>query len=312
MNIPTSLRLGSFLLLLASLLLLSACSSSGSRSGSGGYYSTDGPPSNVPKNLDAIPDAVPRNEALARGPNKPYTVMGQNFVPDTSGQPYKKQGRASWYGKKFHGNKTSNGESYDMFAMTAAHPTLPIPSYVRVTRVSNGKSVVLRVNDRGPFLHGRVIDLSYVAAYKLGMLGPGSTEVIVERVTPDDMKQAPIRPMVADIPAPVTAPQVLLPPVAATSVATSSARSPAPQSPTTPGAVYLQIGAFTQPSNAQQLLEQASQRIPSPLNQSLHIDEQAGPIYRVRIGPFANRQIALDSVEPIQQSTGLAPSISVR
>jgi rare lipoprotein A len=301
MNIVSSLRMGSFVLLMACILLLSACSTGGS----GGYYSTDGPPSEVPKNLDAIPDAVPRHEPLARGPNKPYTVMGQNFVPDTSGRPYKAQGRASWYGKKFHGRKTSNGETYDMFAMTAAHPTLPIPSYVRVTRVSNGESVVLRVNDRGPFLRGRVIDLSYVAAYKLGMLGPGSTEVIVERVTPDDMKQAPVRTMVANIPPPVTAPQAL------PDMATAPVSYRAPQTTATTGAVYLQIGAFTQPSNAQQLLEEASQRIPSPLNQSLHIDEQAGPIYRVRIGPFANRQVALESVEPIEQSIGLAPSISV-
>lgn len=309
MNKVISVRLGSFFLLMACLLLLSACSTGPSRSGSGGYYSTDGPPSDVPKNLDAIPDAVPRQEPLARGPNKPYKVMGQNFVPDTSGQPYKKQGRASWYGKKFHGNKTSNGETYDMFAMTAAHPTLPIPSYVRVTRISNGKSVVLRVNDRGPFLHGRVIDLSYVAAYKLGMLGPGSTEVIVERVTPDDMKQAPIRPMVADIPKPTNAPQAL--PAVVIAPVTMPVSSRTPQSIGSAGAVYLQIGAFTQPSNAQQLLEQATQRIPAPLNQSLHIDEQAGPIYRVRIGPFANRQIALESVQPIEQSIGLAPSISV-
>lgn len=309
MNRVKSVRLGSFILLMTGFLLLSACSTGPSRSGSGGYYSTDGPPTDVPKNLDAIPDAVPRNEPLARGPNRPYKVMGQNFVPDTSGNPYKKQGRASWYGKKFHGNKTSNGETYDMFAMTAAHPTLPIPSYVRVTRISNGKSVVLRVNDRGPFLHGRVIDLSYVAAYKLGMLGPGSTEVIVERVTPEDMKQAPIRPMVADIPTPTTVPQAL--PAVAVAPTTIPALSRAPQSVASAGTVYLQIGAFTQPSNAQQLLEQATQRIPSPLNQSLHIDEQAGPIYRVRIGPFANRQIALESVQPIEQSIGLAPSISV-
>ncbi len=309
MNKVTSIRLGSFFLLMTGLLLLSACSTGPSRSGSGGYYSTDGPPSEIPKNLDAVLDAVPRNEPLARGPNKPYTVMGQNFVPDTSGKPYKKQGRASWYGKKFHGNKTSNGETYDMFAMTAAHPTLPIPSYVRVTRVSNGKSVVLRVNDRGPFLHGRVIDLSYVAAYKLGMLGPGSTEVIVERVTPGDMKQAPIRPMVADIPTPTNVPQAL--PAIAAAPVTMPVSSRALQSSVPAGAVYLQIGAFTQPSNAQQLLEQAAQRIPAPLNQSLHIDEQAGPIYRVRVGPFANRQIALESVQPIEQSTGLAPSISL-
>jgi rare lipoprotein A len=116
-------------------------------------------------------------------------VLGQSFTPDTSGRPYRVQGRASWYGRKFHGNPTSNGERYDMYAMTAAHPTLPIPSYVRVTRVSTGKTVVLRVNDRGPFLRGRVIDLSYVAAYQLGVLAPGSAEVIVERIMPEEIRQ---------------------------------------------------------------------------------------------------------------------------
>lgn len=292
-------RLSSLFTLATLVLLLSACST-GSGVRGGGYYSTDGPPTEIPKNLDAVPDAVPRNEPLARGPNKPYTVMGQNFVPDTSGQPYKKQGKASWYGKKFHGNKTSNGETYDMFAMTAAHPTLPIPSYVRVTRVSNGKSVVLRVNDRGPFLHGRVIDLSYVAAYKLGMLGPGSTEVIVERVTPNDMKEAPPMQMMAE--APATVPQAPSQPVTL---------APPPQTIPSSGAVYLQIGAFTQAGNAQQLLDQASRQIPSPLNQSLHIDERAGPIYRVRVGPFSNRTVALESASSIEQSLGLMPSISM-
>lgn len=284
------------------VMLLSACSST--PSGRGGYYSTDGPPTEIPKNLDAVPDAVPKHEPLARGPNKPYTVMGQQFVPDTSGQPYKKQGRASWYGKKFHGQKTSNGETYDMFAMTAAHPTLPIPSYVRVTRVSNGKSVIVRVNDRGPFLHGRIIDLSYVAAYKLGMLGPGSTEVIVQRVTPEDMDQGVANTRVVD--APTTAPMAPIPaPVSARATAASTAN------PTvSANAVYLQIGAFTQANNAQQLLEQAKLRVPAPLNQSLHIDERAGPIYRVRIGPFSDRSVALDSASTIERSLGLTPSVS--
>lgn len=166
--------------------LLAAC---GSISRKGGYYKDDGPGPNPPANLDRVPDAIPKIEPLARGPNRPYTVLGQSFTPDTSGRPYRVQGRASWYGRKFHGNPTSNGERYDMYAMTAAHPTLPIPSYVRVTRVSTGKTVVLRVNDRGPFLRGRVIDLSYVAAYQLGVLAPGSAEVIVERIMPEEIRQ---------------------------------------------------------------------------------------------------------------------------
>jgi rare lipoprotein A len=165
--------------------LIAAC---GSSSRKGGYYKDDGPGANPPANLDRVPDAVPKIEPLARGPNRPYTALGQSFTPDTSGRPYRVQGRASWYGRKFHGKPTSNGERYDMYAMTAAHPTLPIPSYVRVTRVSTGKTVVLRVNDRGPFLRGRVIDLSYVAAYQLGVIATGSAEVIVERIMPEEIR----------------------------------------------------------------------------------------------------------------------------
>ena len=181
--------------------LLAAC---GSSSRKGGYYKDDGPGANPPANLDRVPDAVPRIEPLARGPNRPYKALGKSFTPDTSGRPYRAKGQASWYGKKYHGRPTSNGERYDMYAMTAAHPTLPIPSYVRVTRVSTGRTVVLRVNDRGPFIGGRVIDLSYVAAYKLGVLTPGSAEVIVERIMPEEIRgwraQAPAADPVTQAP----------------------------------------------------------------------------------------------------------------
>ena len=182
----TVIRIGRLVCVCLVVALLAACSG-GARRG-GGYYLDDGPDANPPANLDAVPDAVPRIEPFAPSNSKPYVVFGKTYTPDTSGGPYKVQGRASWYGKKFHGNSTANGERYNMYGMTAAHPTLPLPSYARVTRVSNGKSVVLRVNDRGPFLNDRVIDLSYVAAYKLGMLGPGSAEVIVERITPDQIR----------------------------------------------------------------------------------------------------------------------------
>jgi rare lipoprotein A len=175
--------------LLATLLLsLQGCSllfqKQASRSGAGGYYLDDGPGGNPPANMDKIPDAVPRKEPLARGPNKPYDAFGKHYVPDTSSQPYKAKGVASWYGRRYHNQKTSSGELYDMYGMTAAHPTLPIPSYVRVTNVSNRKTVVLRVNDRGPFKEDRLIDLTYTAAWKLGIVGHGSAEVEVERVFP--------------------------------------------------------------------------------------------------------------------------------
>ncbi len=185
------------LAMLATALILAGCGSSpkresssgGTQSGTrgGGYYKDDGPPDQVPADLALVPDALPDIEPLASGPNKPYQVFGKRYVPDTSGRPYRAQGRASWYGRKFHGQRTSNGDIYDMYAMTAAHTTLPIPSYVRVTRVSTGQAVLLRVNDRGPFHSDRIIDVSYVAAYKLGLLGPGSAEVQVEALQPAEI-----------------------------------------------------------------------------------------------------------------------------
>ena len=170
------------LLVFSFAVLLAACSSTPPRGG--GYYKDDGPDANPPANLASIPDAVPRAEPLHKYANRPYEVFGKKYVPLASVQPFSQRGTASWYGKKFHGQKTSSGETYDMYKMTAAHPTLPIPSYVRVTHVGNGKSVVVRVNDRGPFHGGRIIDLSYVAAYKLGYVGAGSAQVQVEAVVP--------------------------------------------------------------------------------------------------------------------------------
>ena len=151
----------------------------------GGYYLDDGPEANLPRNLDQVPDAVPRAEPLHRYANRTYAVLGNTYVPQTKSGKYRKEGLASWYGRRFHGKKTASGERYDMYAMTAAHPTLPIPSYARVTALNNGKSVVVRINDRGPFHSKRIIDLSYAAAHKLGYIKQGSTRVRVESIDPD-------------------------------------------------------------------------------------------------------------------------------
>ncbi|MDE2342968.1 MAG: septal ring lytic transglycosylase RlpA family protein [Betaproteobacteria bacterium] len=153
-------------------------------SGRGGYYLDDGPGAHPPAHLDQIPDAVPKWEPLNRFANKPYTAFGKVYVPDISGKPYRARGTASWYGRRYNHQKTSSGELYDMYGMTAAHPTLPIPSYARVTNLSNHKSVVVRINDRGPFRSNRLIDLSYTAAWKLGFVNKGSAEVEVERLFP--------------------------------------------------------------------------------------------------------------------------------
>ena len=171
--------------------------STSSRSG-GGYYQDDGPHARPPEGLDKVPDAVPRKEALHRYANRPYKVMGKRYTPATRIKPFRQRGHASWYGKKFHGRKTASGERYDMYKMTAAHPTLPIPSYVRVTNLENERSVVVRVNDRGPFLRGRVIDLSYTAAKKLDYIRQGSARVEVEAILPGEAtlaKSAGVSPL---------------------------------------------------------------------------------------------------------------------
>ncbi len=180
------LRLAAVFLITTLLLGCSALPSKTGTGGSGkgGYYLDDGPGDHPPAHLDQIPDATPRKEPLNKFANKPYTAMGKVYVPNLSNKPYKERGVASWYGRRYNNQKTSSGEIYDMYAMTGAHPTLPIPCYVRVTNLSNHKSVVVRINDRGPFRSDRLIDLSYTAAWKLGYLNQGSTEVEVERLFP--------------------------------------------------------------------------------------------------------------------------------
>ncbi|MYN12981.1 septal ring lytic transglycosylase RlpA family protein [Pusillimonas sp. TS35] len=177
--------------------------SASSASRGGGYYLDDGPGSNIPADLDAIPDAIPRVEKHAAGNFKPYTAMGKRYVPIKDNSAFREVGTASWYGRKFHGRKTANGEVYDMYAMTAAHPTLPLPSYARVTRAGTGKSVIVRINDRGPFHSSRIIDLSYVAASRLGLIGAGSGKVIVEAITNDEIREGKQAPdIVPDLPQP--------------------------------------------------------------------------------------------------------------
>ncbi len=168
---------------IAAIILLLLASVSGCSFLSGGG-STDGPGADPPPNLERVPDAVPRSESLHPYANRPYTVLGQQYVPTPGVRTYRERGMASWYGKKFHGQPTSSGERYDMYAMTGAHPTLPIPSYVRVTNLRNGRNVVVRINDRGPFSNRRLIDLSYTAAYKLGYVATGTTDVEVELIVP--------------------------------------------------------------------------------------------------------------------------------
>jgi rare lipoprotein A len=167
--------------------VLAGCGSAPKR---GGYYQDDGPPPDAPANVAKTPDAVPRVEPFHPYANRPYSVLGRRYVPMTEDRPYRSRGLASWYGRQFHGSRTSSGETYNMFAMSAAHTTLPIPSYARVTNVKNGASVVVRVNDRGPFKRDRVIDVSYAAAVKLGIVASGTGEVEVVRLTFNEIRSA--------------------------------------------------------------------------------------------------------------------------
>jgi rare lipoprotein A len=166
--------------LVLAAVLLAGCGSTSKR---GAYYQGDGPPDRIPADLAEAPDAVPRVEPLHPRANRPYTALGRSYTPLAADAPFRQKGAASWYGRQFHGNRTASGELYDMFAMTAAHPTMPIPSYARVTNLRNGRSVIVRVNDRGPFKDGRIIDLSYGAAVRLGVAAAGTGEVEVERLT---------------------------------------------------------------------------------------------------------------------------------
>ena len=159
-------------------------------SGKGGYYKDDGPGDNPPPGLEFTVDPIPVIEDYSRSANKPYVVFGKTYSPIVDNTtPFIQRGIASWYGKKFHGQRTSSGEPYDMYKITAAHPTLPIPSYARVTNLSNGKQIIVRINDRGPFHSNRIIDLSYTGALKLDLLGKGSTQIEVERLLPADIER---------------------------------------------------------------------------------------------------------------------------
>ena len=259
------------------------------------YYSDDGPPLALTLDLDAVPDAVPRNEPLHRFANRPYTVLGREYVPATAPRPYRERGVASWYGRKFHGQKTSVGEVYDMFAMTAAHPTLPLPSYARVTSVASGKSVVVRVNDRGPFLHGRIIDLSYAAAHRLGIAQKGSGEVEVEAILPSETLAA-------------AAP---LPPVASPSAA-AAAPAPLPVTGSMPPdareGFVVQLGAFANYANAQVFLAHVQNQM-AAAEVEPRVRQQRG-LWRVYVGPYADREDARRAAARIASAFGVATSVT--
>lgn len=308
--------------------LLAGCASGPAPSKrAGGYYEDDGPGSSPPADAARVPDAEPRVEPFGRGTMRPYTVLGRSYTPITEDRPFRQRGIASWYGRKFHGKRTASGETYDMYAMTAAHPTLPIPSYVRVRHVASGREVIVRVNDRGPFHANRIIDLSYAAALKLGFVTRGSAEVEIERITHDEIRAGTwrqrgrqdeeVRVAQASAPeappalAPVTvAPQ---PPAPAPSGGSSPSASAAPPAPPVVAAApgfWVQLGAFRQRDGAESFHRRVAGEA-SWLSPLLSILDDA-PLFRLQAGPYATRDEAASIAERVRDALKLVPLVIER
>lgn len=258
-------------------LLLQACSSSSRYKISQDHGPAD--PVDVSHVKDAVPQVEPRSKY---GNPSSYEVLGKEYHVLATADGYTKKGIASWYGKKFHGHRTSSGETYDMYAMTAAHKTLPLPSYVRVTNLENGKNVIVKVNDRGPFHENRIIDLSYAAAQKLGVTGKGTGAVEVTVINPENFQQkAEYQPQIKR----------------------TSALSTYPAK--NDFKLYLQVGAFSSKQNAYLLRKRLSGMFqPSRVHSDFSSEEN---IYRVRIGPLASVTEA-DKLSDLLNNKGISSS----
>jgi len=278
----------------ALLLLLAACAQAPPRPGPTAPSAL--PPTALPRNapdVDQIQDAVPRSEPRSAFGNPPfYSVNGRRYAVLASAQGYSERGVASWYGLEFHGLRTSTGEPYDMFAMTAAHKTLPLPCYARVTNLSNGRSVIVRINDRGPFVANRIIDLSYTAAVKLDMIRNGTAFVQVEVLT------AATPPLIASLPpaVPASSPPPTPAPTPAAPASPPTPPTPAP-SPAAPAAAtaapshsgdfYIQVGAYANVQNARRVVQRLRD---AGLTPSFTIVTDSRQLQRVRLGPVVSVQ----------------------
>lgn len=323
-------------------LVLAGCGSVPKGAASG----RDGPAAQTPPDLARVPDAEPKLEPLrSGGPNKPYEVLGKSYTPETRDAPLRETGLASWYGRKFHGRKTASGEVYNMHAMTAAHKTMPLPSYARVRNPANGREVVVRINDRGPFVTGRVIDLSYTAALKLDLLrGVGRVEV--ERITFDEIRTGAWRRggvtpdsavAAAAMPA-ATAPAPALSSAAGTADMADLADSPdavdrqapgeamaalPPPRPTEPApplrleaaraltagarGYWVQLGAFRERGGA----EDFHQRVAVELDwlAPLMAVFSDAPLWRLQAGPYSSREDAQGTAQRVREALQLVPVI---
>ncbi len=244
-----------------------------------------------PMDVSHIPDAVPRVEPRTRAGNKsPYVVLGKTYYVMQDERGFTEEGIGSWYGNKFHGRRTSNGEVYSMYGMTAAHKTLPIPSYVRVTNLENGRQIVVRVNDRGPFHTGRIIDLSYAGASKLGYVNKGTARVRIEVLEPQSPQPGGARTYAA---------------------AAGSGLPPAPAPANSAGFelppnTFLQAGAFSTIKAAEQLRQRLTHLTDLPVQV---IVPQSDQLYRVRVGPIADNLVLLDLRERLQQNRLPSPHV---
>jgi len=287
-------------------------------SGRGGYYKDDGPGDNIPDGLLDTPDAVVKSEPYNKWTSRPYTVLGKTYTPLDNDERYSARGISTWYGVKFHGQRTASGELYDMYKMTAAHPTLPIPSYVRVTSLDTGNSVVVRINDRGPFHSTRIIDVSYTAALKLGLLGKGSHQVEVERLFPGD----PIVPpgqiaaarreavSIAQSAPPEIEALMLEDRVQSDSAALVAQDAPraAPQ-PTPGGRYFIQLGSYGRAGTAEAMSEKVT-------NAGVELGAlevvKVGAMNRLYGGPYGSRAEALEAMRALPSSLGFKPIVVTR
>lgn len=296
-------------------VLLAGCASGpGPRTASSSQR--DGAPTQAPADLASLPDPVPRIEPIRKGgPNKPYEVLGQAYAPLAEDVPWRESGVASWYGTKFHGRRTASGELFSMYGLTAAHRTLPIPSYARVRHVKTGKSVIVRINDRGPFHASRVIDLSYAAAVKLGMASAGNAQVEVTRLTFDDIRRGvwdtdatPGRedaPEVAAVEAPADiVSERVSPPASAITSPPARAYTPAQRG------FYVQLAAMRQREGVDRLHQRVSNEL-TGLMPMLAVFHEAS-LYKLKVGPYTTRQDALLAADQAREALQLNPMVVER
>lgn len=276
----------------------------------------DGAPASPPADLAQTPDPEPQIEPIRQGgPNKPYVVLGRAYEPMAADVPWKERGLASWYGTKFHGRKTASGELFSMYGVTAAHRTLPIPSYARVRNVNNGKEIVVRVNDRGPFHSSRVMDLSYAAAVKLGISSAGSATVEIERLTFDDIRTGawrrgtepdvlPADP-IADIAAKAAPLQDMAP-------AGEPTVSDDPQRAYTPAAqgYWVQLGALSRREGVDRLQQRVTAEA-SAMAPMMAVFKEAS-VFKLQVGPYSTREAAAEAARYVRDAMRLVPLVIER